>query len=174
MPEGFWQIVIAAVVSNAVALAALGFLFKSLIGHFLDKDINSYKSKLDAENLKLQIAYGGIFEKQANAILELYSKLLSLEFGASSGNLGTPEQWNAYQNSIQSAASFYHEQRVMFPQTLDAKVLETIQRAHEILAHSTDGRTPEEFAKKFREAKKATLLEMRKLLSVGVHEPKNS
>lgn len=174
MPEGFWQIVIAAVVSNAVALAALGFLFKSLIGHFLDKDINSYKSKLDAENLKLQIAYGGIFEKQANAILELYSKLLSLELGASSGNLRTPEQWNKYLDSIQSAASFYHEQRVMIPQTLDAKVLETIQSAHEILAHSTDGRTPEEFAEKFREAKNSTLLEMRKLLSVGVHEPKSS
>lgn len=174
MPEGFWQIVIAAIVSNAVALAALGFLFKSLIGHFLDKDINSYKSKLEAENLKLQIAYGGIFEKQANAILELYSKLLSLELGANPGNLKTPEQWNSYLDSIQSAASFYHEQRVMIPQTLDAKVLETIQRAHEILANSTSGRTPEEFADKFRGAKNSTLQEMRKLLSVGVYETKSS
>lgn len=174
MPEGFWQIVITAIVSNAVALAALGFLFKSLIGHFLDKDINSYKAKLDAENLKLQIAYGGIFEKQANVILELYSKLLSLELGASSGSLATPEQWNNYRESIQSTVSFYHEQRVMIPQTLDAKVLETIQGAHGILANSTSGRMPKELADEFRKAKESTLLEMRKLLSVGVHEPKSS
>lgn len=92
MPEGLWQVIIAVIVSNAVALGALGFLFKALIGHLLDKDISSYKSKLDAENLKLKISYGGIFEKQANVILELYTKLLSLELGANPGALRTPEE----------------------------------------------------------------------------------
>ena len=158
MPEGFWQVVITAVVSNTVALGVLGFLFKSLIGHFLDKDINSYKSKLDAENLKLQIAYGGIFEKQANVILELYSRLLSLEIGANPGSLSNPKNWNDYRDNIQATANFYHEQRVMIPQSLDANVLDTIKSTHDILANSTDGRTPAQFADKFREAKEATLV----------------
>lgn len=173
MSESLSQVIITAIISNAVALGALGFLFKSIIKHFLDKDIGSYKARLDAENLKLQIAYGGIFEKQANVILELYSKLLSLELGANSGNLSTPEQWNAYRDSIQTVSAFYHEQRVMIPQTLDGKALETIKKAHRILANSTDGLTPSTFADDFRVAKEATLLEMRMLLSVGVHETKN-
>lgn len=177
MSEGILQVVIAAVISNAVALTALGFLVKSLIGHFLDKEISLYKSKLEAENLKLQIAYGGIFEKQANTILELYSKLLVLELGASPGNLMTVKQWNDYRESIQSAATFYHEQRVMIPQTLDEKVLETIERAHSILASSTNEMLRQQrqtFAEDFRRAKDSTLQEMRKLLSVGVHETKKS
>ena len=170
MPEGLWQVIIAAIVSNAVALGALGFLFKALVGHLLDKDISSYKSKLDAENLKLKISYGGIFEKQANVILELYTKLLSLELGANPGALRTPEEWNNYKDRINEVASFYHEQRVMIPQNLDGKVLETIKKAHGILANSTNGLAPSSFAEDFRSAKEATLFEMRKLLSVGVYE----
>lgn len=172
MPEEIWQVIIAAIISNAVALGALGFLFKSLIGHFLDKDISSYKAKLDAENLKLQIAYGGIFEKQANAILELYSKLLSLELGANPTSLSTPQQWNEYKDSIRAVANFYHEQRVMIPQSLDDKVLATIKEAHGVLASSTNGRIPSDFSEKFRMAKDAALFEMRRLLSVGVNEAK--
>ena len=174
MSENLSQVIITAVVSNAVALGILGFLFKSIIKHFLDKDIGAYKARLDAENLKLQIAYGGIFEKQANVILELYSKLLSLEIGANPESLRTPEQWNTYRDSIQSVSAFYREQRIMIPQVLDSKVLDTIKRAHRILANSPDGLTPTTLADDFRAAKEATLLEMRMLLSVGVHEQKDS
>lgn len=174
MQEGLWQVIIAAIVSNAVALGILGFLFKAIISHFLDKDISSYRSKLDAENLKLQIAYGGIFEKQANVIIELYTKLLSLELGANPSALRTPEEWNNYKDRISDVASFYHEQRVIIPQNLDEKVLETIKKAHSILANSTNGHTPFPFAEDFRNAKEATLTEMRELISVGVHEKAGS
>jgi hypothetical protein len=172
MSQEFWHIVLAAVLSNAVALAALGFLFKSLTGHLLDKDINNYKSKLEAENLKLHISYGGIFEKQAEAIISIYSKLLSLELGANAGSLSTPAQWNAYRDSIQSTSNHYHEQRVLIPKELDEKIMGAIQSAIEILVNSTSGRTPDLFAEKFREAKNCALLEMRKLLSVGAKESK--
>lgn len=174
MSESLFQAIITAIISNAVALSVLGFLLNSIIKHFLDKDVGAYKAKLDAENLKLQIAYSGIFEKQANVILELYSKLLSLELGANPGSLRTAEQWNNYHDSIQSASAFYHEQRVMIPQALDCKVLETIKKAHGILANSTNGLTPDIFANDFRHAKEATLSEMRLLLSVGVHEKTKS
>lgn len=174
MSESLFQVIMTAIISNAIALGVLGFLFKSIIKHFLDKDIGSYKAGLDAENLKLQIAYGGIFKQQAKVILELYSKLDSLELEANSSKLKTAEQWNAYRDSIQSVSAFYHEQRVMIPQTLDGKVLETIKKANKILANSTGGLTHSTFADDFREAKEATLLEIRMLLSVGVHEQKNS
>lgn len=131
--------------------------------------ISKFNSRLEAANLKLTIAYGGIFEKQSNAILELYSKLLELELGANPGSLREPEQWNAYKDLIRQAANFYHEQRVLIPQTLDEKILDTIETAHDVLAHSTSGHTPQEFAEKFRTAKFAAMSEMRKLLSVGAY-----
>jgi hypothetical protein len=170
LTQEFCQIVVAAVVSNSVALAALGFLFKSFVGHLLDKDVSLYKSRLEMENLKLQISYGGIFEKQANVILDLYSRLLSLELGANPGSLATPDQWNHYREAIKSTVDFYHEQRVMLPQALDKKIQNTLDGAYDILTNSTDGRTPQEFAAKFREAKDSTLSEMRRLLSVGAQE----
>ncbi|MBD2860089.1 hypothetical protein IB286_13875 [Spongiibacter sp. KMU-158] len=168
MPDGVWQVILAAVLSNAVALGVLGFLFKALIGHFLDKDVAQYKSKLEAANLRLQIAYGGIFERQANAILELYSKVLELEHGAGSSEIKDPQGWNDYKESIQKAAAFYHEQRVLLPYDLDKAVLDTIQNAHEVLASSTCGEVPSDVINNFRAAKDATLYAMRKLLSVGV------
>lgn len=58
----------------------------------------------------------------------------------------------------------------MIPQNLDGKVLETIKKAHGILANSTNGLAPSSFAEDFRSAKEATLFEMRKLLSVGVYD----
>lgn len=168
MTDGIWQVIIAAVLSNTIVLGVLGFLFKSLIGHFLDKDVSQYKSKLEAANLRLQIAYGGIFERQANAILELYSKVLELEHGAGSSEINDPQGWNDYQESIKKAAAFYHEQRVLLPNELDTAVLETIQNAHQVLASSTCGKVPSEVIDSFRTAKDATLYAMRKLLSVGV------
>jgi hypothetical protein len=131
--------------------------------------IDKFRAKLEATNLKLTIAYGGIFEKQVNAILELYSKLLELETGANENHLREPEEWNAYRDLVNRAFTFYHEQRVLIPESLDDKILDTIKRAQDVLAHSTNGRTPREFSDDFRTAKLAALSEMRKLLSVGAY-----
>lgn len=78
---------LAAVLGNATVIAAIGFLVKSLISRQLDKDtakyeaelkasterqLDRYRSELEKERIRLQISYGGIFEKQADAVLELY------------------------------------------------------------------------------------------------------
>ena len=89
-----YETIIAAIFANAIALAVLGFLLKSLLGQFLAKDmaafqakleeksnstLEAYRADLEKERIKLQIAYGGIFEKQANTILELFKLLSKLE-----------------------------------------------------------------------------------------------
>ena len=88
------EIITVALISNSFVLIVLGFLSKKLIKHFLDKDISkfkseiqfkatqeieSYKSNLEKERARLQISYGGIFERQAEAILAIYQNLLLLD-----------------------------------------------------------------------------------------------
>ena len=89
-----YESVITAVLANGIALTVLGYLLKSLLGQYLSKDVaafqarleeksnstlEAYRAGLEKERIKLQIAYGGIFEKQANTILELFKLLSRLE-----------------------------------------------------------------------------------------------
>lgn len=69
--------------SSALVIGAVTFLARSIFLHYLNKDIalykeqikseasnqlETYKSELEKDRLRLQISYGGIFEKQANAV----------------------------------------------------------------------------------------------------------
>ena len=131
------EAVLAAIAANAVMLGVLGFLFKSLIGNLLEKDlskfkqsledrafreIEAYKAELDKERLRLQISYGGIFEKQANAILELYRGVVALERAASDAiHFGgsTTERRDAFRQSWAAIRNFYGEHRILLPQEID-------------------------------------------------------
>ncbi len=92
------ETVLAALGANALVLGALAYLVKSLIGSRLEKDrvefksfierkaseeIERYRAQLEKHRLRMQISYGGIFERQAEAILSLYSAVVALELGAS-------------------------------------------------------------------------------------------
>lgn len=95
---------VATLAANGLVFAVLTYLVKSLLGNRFEKDIIEFKATLEGkvseniegfrhsmekERVKLQISYGSIFEKQANAILELYSAVLALERGANEAiNLG--------------------------------------------------------------------------------------
>ena len=126
--------------SYALLLAALTYLTKSLIKHWLDKDVDKfkssiekeanleiekYKNQLDIERLRLQISYGGIFEKQATAILDLYQHLLDLETAASDAlhNAGTNrERRVAFMEVWKQALKAYHENRILIPQEIDTNL----------------------------------------------------
>jgi hypothetical protein len=161
------EIISTVVISNGIALAILGFLFRSIIVHFLDKDINSYKSKLEATNLRMNISFGGIYAKQAEALASLYKHMLDLELYAE--RIKEPADWNEYRDRIRTVANHYHTVRIYIPKSMDDMVLDVITRAHHVLTQSLDGHTPAEFVKKFREAKEAALVEMRRLMSVEEH-----
>ena len=126
--------------SYALLLAALTYLTKSLIKHWLDKDVDKFKSRiekeanleiekyknqLDVERLRLQISYGGIFEKQATAILELYQQLLDLETAASDALhiTGTnKERRVAFKEVWKEALKAYHVNRILIPQEIDTNL----------------------------------------------------
>ncbi|GLX15079.1 hypothetical protein Pstr01_33180 [Pseudomonas straminea] len=167
MSEGVWEVIIAAVISNSIVLGALGFLFKSLVHHFLDKDLSSYKARLEATNLRMNISFGGIYAEQAKALASLYSIMLELELYAEF--IRNPSEWNEYRDKIRAAANHYHKVRIYIPESMDCLVLNAITAAHNVLTQSLDGHTPAEFVIKFREAKNSALAEMRRMMSVDAH-----
>jgi len=131
------ETVAAVLGANALVLAALTFLLRSLISHRLEKDIaefkrniqltaqqeiEDYKAQLEKDRLRLQISYGGIFEKQADAILELYKTVLTLERAAADAvQLGGPttDRQLAFRQSWSAIRNSYEESRILLPQDID-------------------------------------------------------
>lgn len=142
------ETVVAALGANALVLAALSYLVKTIITQRLNKDllefkrmieaaaqreIEAYKAGLEKERLRLQISYGGIFEKQAEAVLELYKNILLLESAASSAvNSGgpIPERKNAFYQAWAEVKNAYNEHRILLPQTIDEMVKHFIDRMY--------------------------------------------
>jgi hypothetical protein len=132
------ETVIAALGANALVLAALSFLLRSLIGHRFEKDmaefkrdieltahreIEAYKAQLEKERLRLQISYGGIFAKQAQTILDVYKILVALEkaaFDAVYPGESKPEKRQAeFRQSWSAIRTSYDENRILLPQDID-------------------------------------------------------
>ncbi|MDP1610892.1 MAG: hypothetical protein Q8M11_07515 [Sulfuritalea sp.] len=132
--------------ANALIVGALAFLIRSLVGHRLEKDIaefkrdiertaqreiETYRAQLEKDRLRLQISYGGIFEKQANAILDIYRSVVALERAASDavhsgGNLserqaGFHQSWAAVRNS-------FLDNRILLPRETDEMLSKFIDR----------------------------------------------
>jgi len=138
--------VVAALCANALVLAALTYLVKSIMTHRLNKDllefkrtlessaqreIEAYKAGLEKERLRLQISYGGIFEKQAETVLTLYKNILSLERSASAAvNSFEPvaERKQAFHHAWNEIYDSYDEHRILLPQKIDEMLSHFIVR----------------------------------------------
>jgi len=131
------EIVIAALVSNAIIFAILALLCKSIIKHWLDKDISTFKNKLQAdaekqlhdykselekERIRLQISYGGIFEKQAEKILMLYQGLIDIEYvinNAVHGGGDPKLRKEEFRKEWEKLRQAHIESKVLIPEDID-------------------------------------------------------
>ncbi len=128
--------VIKVIATNTIVLGILAFLFRSIIGHWLDKDISTFKSKvesnakeaiasyqseLEKERIRLQIQYGGIFEKQAEAILELYRLIVAFEKSINDATFNEDEgkSYKQFINHFQAMTNFYDDNQVLFPEVIE-------------------------------------------------------
>lgn len=173
---------LTALAANTIVLGVVGFLSRSIVVHFLNKDVESFKSKLQAdasrqieefkstleiERARLQISYGGIFAKQADVLMKLYELLLNLEAEVNSGIVGT-DAWTKYQKKLDTYKAYYHENRALIPEELDALALEAMKIGREILGDSLKDEHSSTLEPAFRDAKEKCLSEIRKLLAVVV------
>jgi hypothetical protein len=132
------EILLTTVAANTLVLVVLGFLFKSIINHFLSKDITQYKNNLEHEakieidqfksnlekkNIRLQISYGGIFEKQANVIIEIYKYIVDFDNRIRSVLCPTEDKiklYNEFKISYDILFNFYELNKVLLPDDLEA------------------------------------------------------
>lgn len=127
------QNIVGLLTANALILVALTYLFEKLIAHRLEKDlsnfkreadkeIESFKAQLEQERLRLQISYGGIFEKQAVAVLDLYRGLIDLELAAGCVINNIPsadESSKQFHAACVDVRSHYRKNRILLPIEID-------------------------------------------------------
>ena len=131
-------------VSNATVVAVIGFLMKALINRQLDREnakfqanlqasadreMEQFRARLDRERLRLQISYGGIFEKQANAVLDLYRS--AVEFRAAAVTtmdipIEEESESRAFRECWRRLHNCYITNRVLLPDDLDRKCREFV------------------------------------------------
>lgn len=139
------EIVTTALVSNALALAILALLCRSIIKHWLDKDISTfknnlqagaekqihdYKSELEKERIRLQISYGGIFEKQAKTIQMLYQGLVDIENAINNAvhSGGNPKlRKEEFRIEWEKLRQIHIESRVLIPEDIDDEFIKFLR-----------------------------------------------
>lgn len=132
-----WEAILGSIAANALVLGILGFLLKSILSHWLDKDISKFKleieenankviashqSELEKERIRLQISYGGIFEKQANAILELFTLAVEFEKSVQSATHVADNKSQAYEQFIEcwrNLVGFYEKHKILMPESIE-------------------------------------------------------
>ena len=132
-----WEAILGSIAANALALGVLGWLLKSILSHWLDKDVSkfkleieenanktiaNYQSELEKERIRLQISYGGIFEKQANAILELFT--LSVEFekrvqAATHAADNKSQEYGQFIECWRNLVGFYEKHKILLPESIE-------------------------------------------------------
>ena len=155
--------------SAAIAIAAVAWLVRSLIGHFLSKDIESFKERLQSESaaelerlrhsLRLiasehekQIHL--LHERRAEVIAELYAKLKA--FVAAAASFASLVEWKGEPTKEEKAATladkayefhhYFQSKRIFFSEGVCAKVDSVFGEVHSSsvkyrvwLARSKDG-----------------------------------
>lgn len=133
---------LAALGANALILGALTYLVKSFIGLRLEKDVIEFKSdikrkaseemerfraQLEKDRLRIQISYGGIFERQADAILELYGAVVALERGVNEaiklgvGNI--QERRMKLENPLQELNKTFIDKQILLPPVVENAIM---------------------------------------------------
>jgi len=88
--ENIFEIFAIFGITGSILMLAVGFLIKSIINHFLQKDlenfklkanfeIEKYKSEIQLENERHRIVFSKLHNERASVIKELYSKLDTME-----------------------------------------------------------------------------------------------
>jgi hypothetical protein len=137
----FWQTIAVAVGGNAIVLAVLGWLAKSLVTGLLQKDMEQFKSALVAETessieklrhqLSLvatehQVRFSKLHETRAEVIAELYSLLVEAHWAGSSFAspmewVGEPSKKEKYETALNASAKFYRyfeKKKIYLPKDL--------------------------------------------------------
>jgi hypothetical protein len=133
------EAILLVTTGNALLLAVLGWLARSLLQNFLAKDLAQHRVRLESENQRSaqafgheltmaarehDIRFGKLHERRADTIAKLYELLIdtsdkgadySSPIGLSS-DPPKPEQFNDFANSYNEAARYFRRNKLFLPQ----------------------------------------------------------
>jgi hypothetical protein len=151
------QILITAVTNFAftsVLVGALAFVGRSLIGRWIDKDVESYKARLQATNAKelerfradLKLAtfehetrFAKLHERRAEVIAELHKRLVQVERSLPSMESSEEKKSKTAIDNANEFWSYFEEHRIYLSADFCARITklhETFQEAYTELVTS--------------------------------------
>lgn len=142
-----FESIVLAITGNALVLAVLGWLAKSLLQSLLTKDLAGHRIRLESENQRAaqafghelslaarehDITFGKLHQRRAQTIAKLYELLaITAEKGA---NYSTPfgyssdppksEQFTIFANAYNDAARYFYSHKLFLPEEACEKVEE--------------------------------------------------
>lgn len=152
-----------------IGVATLGWLARTIFVHWLGKDVEQYRSKLqnahDVEMEKLrndlrlrsiehEIRFRSIHERQAEALSGTYSRLYSLHRAVSSyvhfldwsNGPSKEEKLKAVADTHEEFRSFFFPQKIFFPRSTGERVKSMADKCAEIANVFTRGQRREQMA----------------------------
>jgi len=142
-----FETILLAVTGNALLLAVLGWLARSLVQNLLAKDLDEHRIRLESENQRAaqalghelslvakehDIRFGKLHERRAVTIARLYKLLTATSekgstytspFGYSS-DPPKSEQFQDFANSYNKAARYFYRNKLFLPEKTCANVEE--------------------------------------------------
>lgn len=148
--ENFWQTLLAVIGTGTAIITIVAWVVKSIINHFLSRDIQAYKNKLKIEsefeiekfknNLRVasiehEIRFSKLHEKQAIIIAELYSRIniavksvnhLLSPLGFSLSSIGGIDRTDVAKKTIEHVTDFldYYEKHKFYLNDKLCKLME--------------------------------------------------
>ncbi|WP_285315266.1 hypothetical protein [Stenotrophomonas maltophilia] len=145
-----FETIALALTSNALALAVLGWLAKSLIQNLLTKDLAEHRIRLELENERASQAFGHelalaarehditfskLHQRRAQTVAKLYELLsIAAEKGSNystpisySNEPSKPELFAIFANAFNEAAKYFYSHKLFLPEESCAKIEELFQ-----------------------------------------------
>jgi hypothetical protein len=151
------EVVLVTFGGNAILLAVLGFLARSLISQLLAKDLRQFETKLSqasvvaAEELKHRfsmiahehnVRFSRLHEKQAQVLEEIYAKLLDFEDASAAmtlANNDTPENLLEFalrraEDAGRELAQYIRKHEIYLPVAVSAQLQVLLDRVTSLLS----------------------------------------
>lgn len=151
-----FETIVKYLITPSVIFGILAYFTKSIISHFLSKDIESYKNKIETNaQLKLeeiknelqikalehQIKFNRLHEKRAEIIAEFYQKFEETIFKAGvlvnplelRGELSKEETLRNAKSEIWELRRFFQKNRIYLSEELCTRIETTINKIYKII-----------------------------------------
>ena len=127
------EIIIASFGGSAILLAAVGFMVKSIINHFLSKDIEKFKKELELATIEHQVRFSNLHEKRALVISKLFELIseahqLTRSFTSPLGFVGQDKkkEFDAALKKSFELSDFADKNKIYFPEDICSDIEELV------------------------------------------------